>query len=348
MFRQLGPAYRPLLEKHNELLRAVWARHGGVEVKTVGDSFVVAFAVGGRGAGGRRGGAARDHEPPVAGECGAEDTGGSPCGDGVPAWGRLHRARAPPGLACVVGATNGGTVLVTEETVLMAGDDSDVAAKRCRRVPTPRLRSAGRALRRGERRCGARATRRRARGARAKVTTSWLPLTTFVGREDALAELTSRVAPGRLLTIVGPGGMGKTRLAVELGLRVADAWSDGVWIADLSKVDERTIGRRRGGRLPRCARRRTRRSFVDPRAPRVALGVAHPRQLRARAAGCCSSGVRHPQRASEHRDPRDESPAARTCRRGGLAHRLASDGRRLGEAVRRPRPLSRPRLLALR
>ena len=28
MFRQLGPAYRPLLEKHNELLRAVWARHG--------------------------------------------------------------------------------------------------------------------------------------------------------------------------------------------------------------------------------------------------------------------------------------------------------------------------------
>ena len=45
MFRQLGPAYRPLLEKHNELLRAVWARHGGVEVKTVGDSFVVAFAV---------------------------------------------------------------------------------------------------------------------------------------------------------------------------------------------------------------------------------------------------------------------------------------------------------------
>jgi hypothetical protein len=45
MFRQLGPAYRPLLEKHNDLLRAVWARHGGVEVKTVGDSFVVAFAV---------------------------------------------------------------------------------------------------------------------------------------------------------------------------------------------------------------------------------------------------------------------------------------------------------------
>ena len=62
------------------------------------------------------------------------------------------------------------------------------------------------------------------------------PTTTFVGREDAIEELVGRVGAGRLVTIVGPGGMGKTRLAVELGLRVANEWADGVWIADLSKA----------------------------------------------------------------------------------------------------------------
>ena len=43
LFRQLGEGYPPLLEEHNALLRQVWAAHGGVEVKTAGDSFLVAF-----------------------------------------------------------------------------------------------------------------------------------------------------------------------------------------------------------------------------------------------------------------------------------------------------------------
>ena len=43
MFRRLGDAYPPLLETHNGLLRKEWAAHGGAEVKTVGDAFIVAF-----------------------------------------------------------------------------------------------------------------------------------------------------------------------------------------------------------------------------------------------------------------------------------------------------------------
>ncbi len=235
MFRQLGPAYRPLLEKHNELLRAVWARHGGVEVKTVGDSFVVAFAVAAEAlaaaVAAQR--AITSHRWPESAALRVRM--GVHAGMAFPHGGdyialALHQASR------VVGATNGGTCSSPKRRCSWPVTSSDVAVEARRRVPTPRLRSAGRALRRGERRCGARATRRRCARCPRKVTTSWLPRRRSSGARTRSPSSASRVAPGRLLTIVGPGGMGKTRLAVELGLRVADEWSDGVWIADLSKA----------------------------------------------------------------------------------------------------------------
>ena len=47
--------------------------------------------------------------------------------------------------------------------------------------------------------------------------------------------------PGRVLTIIGPGGMGKTRLAVEVGFRTAPLRPDGVWFVDLSAVREPSL-----------------------------------------------------------------------------------------------------------
>src|ERR671921_2145925 len=41
--RRLGDASPPLLDRHDALLREQWQRHGGAEVKTVGDAFIVAF-----------------------------------------------------------------------------------------------------------------------------------------------------------------------------------------------------------------------------------------------------------------------------------------------------------------
>ncbi|MEV2224954.1 BTAD domain-containing putative transcriptional regulator [Nocardia vinacea] len=57
-------------------------------------------------------------------------------------------------------------------------------------------------------------------------------VTSFVGREDDVADLTARLAAARLITIVGPGGAGKTRLAVEVGERV----SGGIWLVELAAV----------------------------------------------------------------------------------------------------------------
>jgi predicted ATPase/DNA-binding CsgD family transcriptional regulator len=63
-----------------------------------------------------------------------------------------------------------------------------------------------------------------------------VPLTRFVGREAELAEAAGLLAVSRLLTLTGPGGAGKTRLALELASGAAGDFPDGVWFADLSPL----------------------------------------------------------------------------------------------------------------
>jgi predicted ATPase/DNA-binding SARP family transcriptional activator len=64
------------------------------------------------------------------------------------------------------------------------------------------------------------------------------PLTPFVGRERELAELSRRLRTPelRLLTLVGPGGMGKTRLALELAHRQLEQFADGVFFVSLAPL----------------------------------------------------------------------------------------------------------------
>jgi len=63
------------------------------------------------------------------------------------------------------------------------------------------------------------------------------PLTTFVGRDKELAELSGVLATTRLVTLVATSGTGKTRLAVEAAGSIRDRYPDGVWLVDLSEVD---------------------------------------------------------------------------------------------------------------
>ncbi|GHE59087.1 AfsR/SARP family transcriptional regulator [Streptomyces griseoaurantiacus] len=61
-------------------------------------------------------------------------------------------------------------------------------------------------------------------------------LTSFVGREGDIAALRRDLGAARLVTLLGPGGAGKTRLSQEAGEAVADALPDGVWLAELAPV----------------------------------------------------------------------------------------------------------------
>ncbi|MEV5527204.1 ATP-binding protein [Streptomyces prunicolor] len=61
-------------------------------------------------------------------------------------------------------------------------------------------------------------------------------LTTFVGRHGDLTEVRRRLGATRLLTLTGAGGVGKTRLALEVAAASAADAGDGVWLVDLSPV----------------------------------------------------------------------------------------------------------------
>lgn len=61
-------------------------------------------------------------------------------------------------------------------------------------------------------------------------------LTSFVGREAQLSEVARLLASGRVLTLSGPGGCGKTRLALQLAARDIEAHPGGVWAADLAPI----------------------------------------------------------------------------------------------------------------
>ncbi|WP_067833266.1 ATP-binding protein, partial [Actinomadura kijaniata] len=63
-------------------------------------------------------------------------------------------------------------------------------------------------------------------------------LTSFVGREEDLTRVRKLLAGERLVTLVGPGGAGKTRLAREAGERARDDAADGVWFVGLAPVDD--------------------------------------------------------------------------------------------------------------
>jgi predicted ATPase len=70
-------------------------------------------------------------------------------------------------------------------------------------------------------------------------------LTSFVGRQEEVLRLRKALENYRLVTLVGPGGAGKTRLAAEVAARVRDnadgeapdgGWPDGIWLAELASV----------------------------------------------------------------------------------------------------------------
>jgi predicted ATPase len=63
-------------------------------------------------------------------------------------------------------------------------------------------------------------------------------LTSFVGRAGAVREVAGLLEEHRLVTVTGPGGSGKTRLAIQVARRVAASCADGAWLAELAPVGD--------------------------------------------------------------------------------------------------------------
>jgi non-specific serine/threonine protein kinase len=66
-------------------------------------------------------------------------------------------------------------------------------------------------------------------------------LTTFVGRKSQIVQLQGLLADVHLLTLTGPGGVGKTRLALQVAASVVDDYPDGVWLVDLAALSDELL-----------------------------------------------------------------------------------------------------------
>jgi len=62
--------------------------------------------------------------------------------------------------------------------------------------------------------------------------------TTFVGRRRELAEIKGKLTAARLVSLVGPGGVGKTRLGIRIATDLARGFVDGAWLVELAEVRE--------------------------------------------------------------------------------------------------------------
>jgi predicted ATPase/class 3 adenylate cyclase len=237
--RELGEGYADLLGQHHRLLRDVWSRHHGVEVSTEGDAFFVAFAGASDAVAATidaqraLAGADWPTERPIRVRMGLHAGYARPVDDD-------YRALAVHQAARVVSAGNGGQILATGEVIaLCEGPPSDLVVTDLGRFrvrdfdePIPLY-----GLSAADLEPDPRPPRVRPADSHNLVR----PTTSMVDRVVELAELVELAGPGALVTILGPGGAGKTRLSVEVGLQVVERWTDGVWFVDIAPLTDGAV-----------------------------------------------------------------------------------------------------------
>lgn len=234
LLSRLGDAYADALDGQRWVLRKAWAEHGGTELGTEGDSFYVVFPTA-EGAVAAAVQGQRDLAvfPWPGGERVKVRMGihtGSPrVHDGAYVGMDVHRA------ARIAGAAHGGQVVVSEVTAkLVAGCLPDRVT--LRDLGSHRLKDlqvAERLLQLNIEGLQVDFPTVKTLGA---ASTLPQPSTPLVGREGELAELAALLSPPevRLVTLTGPGGSGKTRLAICLAQRLIERFPDGVYFVSLA------------------------------------------------------------------------------------------------------------------
>ncbi|HEY3211378.1 MAG TPA: adenylate/guanylate cyclase domain-containing protein [Actinomycetota bacterium] len=237
LLQDLGDRYAAVRDGHAAIVRRAIGEGDGVEVSTGGDSFFVAFPspVGAVRAAvvAQRGLAARDWSPglPVRVRMGLHTGEGVLSGDDYVGIDVNRAAR-------IADAAHGGQVIISEATrglvehVLPEGVSlRDLGDHRLKDIlhpehlydlvieglpadfPPPRTLDA-------------------------RPNNLPLQLTSFVGREEEMAEVRRLLGRTRLLTLTGAGGTGKTRLALQVAAEILTEYGDGSFFVDLSSVTD--------------------------------------------------------------------------------------------------------------
>jgi predicted ATPase len=219
LLSELGDGYAEVLAEHRRALRDAWQRHEGVEVDTQGDAFFVAFARASDAVA-----AAADAQLALAGGPVRVRMGlhtGEPlrADEGYVGF-DLHRA------ARIAAAGHGGQVLLSQATADLTGADvRDLGLHRLKDLSAPeRLFQLG--------------TDEFPPLKTLHETNLPVPATPFLGRAREIDQIAGLLGGPdvRLVTLTGPGGSGKTRLALQAAASAADDYDRGVWWVPLASL----------------------------------------------------------------------------------------------------------------
>jgi predicted ATPase/class 3 adenylate cyclase len=238
----IGAGWDALNAAHVGLLRGAIDDHGGVLVRTEGDGIFAVFTDAGAAVG--------------AAVAAQRLIGDHPWPPEAPIrvrmalhTGEAHRAGDDYGgfevnrVARIAGAGHGGQIVLSEATRALAVDTlpdgvliRDLGLHALKDVPHPeRLFQLDVP--------GLRAEFPPLRTAGTAIGDVPLPLTSFIGRRREVDELLELIEGHRLLTLTGPGGIGKTRLAIELARSRSTAAPDGTWFVALDEIEEPSLVR---------------------------------------------------------------------------------------------------------
>jgi len=246
LLHDLGDRYGEALSAQRALLRSAISNCGGQEMGTEGDSFFVVFESAANAVRccvtAQRALAAHDWPGGIAVRVRMGLHSGEPVRheDGYIGL-DVHRA------ARIAATAHGGQVVLSEATRMLVGSRlpgetslRDLGFHRLKDIESPEriyqllaaglpdqfppLKSAGPPV--------------PTVGVSAGVHGFASALTSFIGRSTELSEVAELLATYRLVTVTGPGGVGKTRLVAEVSRRVGDRFADGVWLAELGGVTD--------------------------------------------------------------------------------------------------------------
>jgi predicted ATPase len=208
LLHELGAdGYAEELAKHRDVLREAFSRHGGVEVDTQGDAFFVAFPT---APGALAAAREAQHELGLPVRMGLHTGAPLLTGEGY-VGADVHRA------ARIAAAGHGGQVLVSAATAELAGGElRDLGKHRLQDFDEPvGLFQLG--------------TDEFPPLKTISNTNLPRPASSFVGREREVADVADHVRADRLVTLTGPGGTGKTRLAIEAAAELVGEFKAGVF-----------------------------------------------------------------------------------------------------------------------
>ena len=240
LLQQLGPDYLPARDRHDRAIRAAIEQGGGTEIATEGDSFFAVFpnAVGAVGA-------AVVAQRTLAAEPNSEGrrmrvrmglhTGDGQLGGDSYVGIDVHRA------ARIAAAGHGGQVLLSDATRGLVESQlpegvtlRDLGSHQLKDLPHPEhLHDLAIA--------GLPADFPALRTMSGRPTNLPTFLSRFIGRTHEMADVGNLLAGARMVTLAGPGGTGKTRLATETARSLADRYPDGSWFVALDAVRDHAL-----------------------------------------------------------------------------------------------------------